>query len=367
MEECYSGDNLYLILSEDYPMIKSSTYPKSELIFMKDLPSIDFARIDAVIFHSLSIAKAKLLKKIPMNIPIACSIWGGDFYNFLPEFSRNIYSCQTKEYLKQTSKWPWLFHILKEIFYFPVSNNFILWKDVVKRSELFSTVIPYEKSQVEKYFSLNSKYLPFPIYSLEKVIHTDDHKNTVISKENFQKKIFVGNSGHPTNNHLDILNLIKEFDNEKINVYVPLSYGNREYIKHICAIGNSYFGKRFHPLLNHLNLQDYSDLMNRMNIFVFNSYRQQGIGTIVQAFWSGGKVFLSNNNITSSYYKDQGLNFFSIEDDLSKTDTQSLFDPLTKDRIILNRERLLDLYSKEVVNNAIKLFISKLKEHKYNR
>jgi hypothetical protein len=101
--------------------------------------------------------------------------------------------------------------------------------------------------------------------------------------------------------------------------------------------------------------------INCFNVFIFNNYRQQGIGTIIIALWSGGKVFLSKKNVTSSFYKDNGLKIFSIEDDLFISNKPYLFNPLTREEILANRTCLLKLYSKEVVNKSIKDFIESLK------
>ena len=37
--------------------------------------------------------------------------------------------------------------------------------------------------------------------------------------------ILLGNSANSSNNHIDGLRLLKKFNNEKIKIFVPLSYG----------------------------------------------------------------------------------------------------------------------------------------------
>lgn len=366
MEECYPGENIFLLFSVNRSLNIFEPIYRDRILFQEDFPSIDFRNIDGIIIHYLSIAKAELLRSIPNNIPVACNIWGGDFYNFLPEFRQNLYSALTKKYLNHTRKRPRFYYILKDSILFPISHNYKLWEKAVEKSKIFSTVIPYEKSLVEKYFNSNSKYLNLPTYSLEKVLNTDNYESTILTKEKFQMKILIGNSGNPTNNHLEILHFVKSLNAENISVHLPLTYGDNDYIKHICKTGNYLLGKKFCPVLNHLNNTDFFNFINCFNIFIFNNYRQQGVGTIILALWSGGKIYLSNKNVTSSFYRDMGLKIFSIEDDLLLSDSTDLFNPLTREEILVNRNGLLKLYSNETVNNLIKCFTDSLKKININ-
>ena len=47
----------------------------------------------------------------------------------------------------------------------------------------------------------------------------------------------IGNSGDPTNNHLDVFDFLKKHDIGNRNIYVPLSYGGskryREVVKDV--------------------------------------------------------------------------------------------------------------------------------------
>jgi hypothetical protein len=360
IEECFPEKNLYLLFSEDKSLEIDNTIYGNNVILPENLQSTDISKSEGIIIHYLSISKARFLRKIPQDIPVACSIWGGDFYNFLPEFRKDLYSDLTEKYLKHAQKWPGILYLIKDKMVFPVSQNYKLWKEAVTKSKLFSTVIPYEKILVGKSFNANSKYMSLPTHSLDKVLDIDNYERTICTKENFSMNILIGNSGHPTNNHLEILYFIQSLNNEEINVHLPLTYGNNEYIKHLCNTGSSLFGKKFRPLLNHLNNTDFKNYLNYSNIFIFNSYRQQGIGTIIEALWSGGKVFLSNKNITASFYRDIGLKIFSVEDDLFKSKNPALFEPLTREEILSNRKILLKIYSKEMVNNSIINFITNL-------
>lgn len=361
MEECRPGENIFLFFS-DCSTNNIKLNPGSKIIFKREIKSLNFSEIDGVIIHYLSMQKAIIIKHFPVEIPIAWSIWGADFYNFLPEFRGNLYSNLTKEYFKNQLNWTKLLLSLK-INYLYFTRYHKLWKDIANKTKIFSTVIPYEKKLVENYFKPESKYFALPTYSIDRVIETSDYEYTIQAKECFYKNILIGNSGHPTNNHLEILHFFNSMKDETINVYAPLTYGDDKYIKSICKTGRSLLGEKFHPILNHLTNTEYLGFLNRFNIVVINSYRQQGIGTIIMALWCGGKVFLSNKNVTSSFYRDSGIKIFSVEDDLlNNRDSLAIFKPLTIEDILINRRRLLYLYSNEKVKNSVINFFKNLKD-----
>ena len=366
IEECCPDDNLFLILVTDNSIDTIKDIFKNKIVFPPDFTNIDFSTIDGVIIHFLSIAKAKLIIRIPKGIPIGWSIWGGDFYNFLPEFKKKIYSGLAIKYLNRNHRRPWFYYTYLDKIIFPNSENYKLWRKAKARIKIYSTVTPFEKDIVHKYFKPATKYLPLPTYSIEKVVDINDYESTICTKERFRNNILVGNSGHPSNNHLEILNFIKLLDKEDITVQLPLTYGSNDYISYICETGNSLLGKRFRPLIDHLSSTEYLNYINSFNVFIFNNYRQQGIGTILLALWSGGKVYLSNKNVTSSFFRDNGIILFSIEDDLFTSKNNNKFSSLTKEAILANRKGLLKLYSNERVNNSIKYFIENLKKSAIN-
>ena len=315
IEECCPEDNIFLLLVTDQSLAYVPDVYKDKIIYKEDFASIDFSTIDGVIIHFLSIEKARLLLSIPKGIPVGWSIWGGDFYNFLPEFRNKIYSELTNKYLNRNHKRPWFYYTFLDKIVFPNSENYRLWKKVKERTKIYSTVTPPEKDLVQKYFKPGAKYTPFPTYSIEKVLDVNDFEN-IIAKDCSHINLLIGNSGHPSGNHLEILNFIQQLKIEDLTIHLPLTYGNKDYIRYICETGYSKFGEKFRPLTVHLESAEFLNYINRINIFIFNNYRQQGIGTIIMALWSGGKVYLSNKNVTSSFFRDNGIIFFSIEDNL---------------------------------------------------
>lgn len=72
-------------------------------------------------------------------------------------------------------------------------------------------------------------------------------------KSTKSKTILIGNSANPTNNHDEILNKLVKLEDQNFKIICPLSYGNKEHAKKIAALGKSFFGDRFIPLIDFID------------------------------------------------------------------------------------------------------------------
>ncbi|MEG2341373.1 MAG: TDP-N-acetylfucosamine:lipid II N-acetylfucosaminyltransferase, partial [Odoribacter sp.] len=107
--------------------------------------------------------------------------------------------------------------------------------------------------------------------------------------------ILLGNSADPTNNHIEALKSLSKFSKEKINIYVPLSYGGTtEYIKSVIECGRYYFGNQFIPLLDILSYKKYLEFLDSIAIMINNHNRQQALGNIGYLLSTGAKIFIKS-------------------------------------------------------------------------
>ena len=72
--------------------------------------------------------------------------------------------------------------------------------------------------------------------------------------------------------------------------------------------------------------------------------RQQAMGNIRQALWSGCKVFLSVTGLTYNFYRDLGISVFNLQEELSAEQVKKT---LSAVEIDLNRRQMLDTISRE--------------------
>ena len=169
------------------------------------------------------------------------------------------------------------------------------------------------------------------------------------------KNILIGNSGDPSNNHLDTFDVIHNFNLGDRLIYVPLSYGGKEnYIKNILNEGEKKFGDNFRPLINFLNRMEYNDILNTVSAGIFNHRRQQASGNIISLLWLGKKVFLREESTLYKELKSWGLHIHSI----NQLNEYLLFEPLSDNEIEQNRKILTDNFGNESVEKRYLDFLN---------
>ena len=113
------------------------------------------------------------------------------------------------------------------------------------------------------------------------------------------KKILVGNSTSPSNNHLSVFKMLLRYKDDDILIYCPLSYGiYEEYKNDVIKTGKELFGNKFIALTEFMTLEAYNAFLAEMDIVVFNHNRQEAMG-ITLSLLSMGKTVYMNPETTS--------------------------------------------------------------------
>ncbi len=104
--------------------------------------------------------------------------------------------------------------------------------------------------------------------------------------------IIVGNSGTKTNRHLELIDDLKVWKDANIRIYLPLSYGDKEYIEKVKEEYKKAFGDKAVIIDSLMSLEDYLTMLYKMDIGIFNNDRQQALGNIFALMYMGKKVCL---------------------------------------------------------------------------
>ena len=107
--------------------------------------------------------------------------------------------------------------------------------------------------------------------------------------------ILVGNSATKSNYHLEVFDKLKKFRDENINIYVPLSYGSKDYADEVIKYGSQLFGEKFKPITEFMPKDKYFMQLMSMDIAVFANDRQQALGNIVALLYAGKKVYIRSD------------------------------------------------------------------------
>lgn len=146
--------------------------------------------------------------------------------------------------------------------------------------------------------------------------------------------VLLEHSASLTNNHLDIIAVIKKkkIDLIERDVFIPLSYGNRKLAERVKEKA-SFKRANVHCLMDPLPFNEYTEMMSGCTHAIFGMLRQSGLGNIYLCFQKGIKVFLFRDSILFKQFKNDGYCVYSIEDDLNDSNIKT---PLTPEQSLHN-------------------------------
>lgn len=300
----------------------------SETLFYKDnviyYPSllkniipllVEMKKAEKIIIHGLFSTHLLLILALFAGMLRKCywTIWGGDLY--LTEVSKSLWRMRIKEWFKS--------------FVIPRMGHFITH---IEGDYLLAKKSYGAKGRWHDCFMYPSNIFKDYDYSLER-----SHKTINIQ---------VGNSADPSNNHLEILEKLKSFSAEPINIYAPLSYGDVEYAKRIIAYGVENFGNKFIPLTDFLPLDQYNKFLGQIDIVIFNHRRQQGMGNAISQIGMGKKFYMRSDITSWDMFIGLGITIFdSAEIDIFPLNSNVGCDNKKIIKINFSKERLLEKLS----------------------
>lgn len=162
-------------------------------------------------------------------------------------------------------------------------------------------------------------------------------------------RIQVGNSATESNRHIEVFSELVPFRDKDIEIICPLSYGDEEYSEQIQGIGRAMFGDRFIPVRQFLPYDEYLELLESIDIAIFNHDRQQGMGNIISHLGCGHKVYLRSDQTPWSVFVDRGIRVFDIADGVSleheiMLDNQVLVEThFSADRLVQQWKRIFEM------------------------
>lgn len=196
--------------------------------------------------------------------------------------------------------------------------NYYIRKNMEKVVAIFPTDIEAYK-RIFKNDKSDIFYAPYPIR--ESVFAELEAINPVEKRANGEVWIQIGNNANSFNRHLEIIEELSKYKNEKVRLFIPMSYGNdwhnkeNNYIDIVREKAIQIFGeKRVVVLKNLMSIEEYSKFLEQIDVMVIATDRQNALGNILKNMYSGGKIFLSEKNSLYSYFNSIGIEICKYED-----------------------------------------------------
>ncbi|MBW4829371.1 MAG: TDP-N-acetylfucosamine:lipid II N-acetylfucosaminyltransferase [Clostridiaceae bacterium] len=287
-------EHVFMIQGTDKRIKKIS---RENVKFIKGVRYIQLVKelykVDKIILHSLMSPTMILILFLQPWILKKCYwvIWGGDLYYY--KYRKRNFKTKIYEMMRRA---------------------------VIKNMGGIITHIKGDYQLSQKWYGVKGKYYYCFMYpsNLYK-----EHDISTIEKNNETIYIQIGNSSDPSNNHLEVLQKLEKYKDEKIKIICPLSYGNIEYRDKVLKEGAKIFGDKFEPLLDFMPFEEYLKLLAKIDMAIFNHKRQQAMGNITTLLGLGKKVYIRNDITTWDFCREHGLKVYN-----SNNNFEDLFDDM---------------------------------------
>lgn len=298
IENNFDCNEHYILFNADIPSSSSS------ILFYKNVQSIKYIgkgkinkyinllkimrRADYIIFHSFK-PNYKWLIFLFFNIDLIKKsvwiIWGIDLYEY--NYKKLSFRSRIKKYIE----------------------------DKIKKS--FKYVVTIFEPDIDVYYKKfkNNNFFCAPYGFTNDRFKQMDNLINKHNDETVDLNILVGHNGFMFNNHINTLKILNKFKFDNIRLFLPISYGNNplygkvSYVEALVSFVNFRYSNKVTLLRKLLPNDEYTQFLSKIDVAIFNSSRQNGLGNILQLLYMGKKVYLSKSSPLYDYFKTKKLKF----------------------------------------------------------
>lgn len=348
-EKSFPGGNHFLIFSHNNAVKSVSQDIPVTLLDSKLRPERyqGIEDFNYIVLHSLSYQNAYWLlnQTMPKSQRIIWMLHGYEFNDGALVKNKEKFSVKTMHFLSFSFKIRSAIKLLLRPFVetFVTTQN----KTVVRAArtiDYFGVLYEEEYAKLKLKYAFKAEMLFFTYYPLSRIV---PEEIGFVSGNN----ILLGNSASLHNNHLDIIEQLKEIDLRESKVITPLSYGDRNYMKYVSKQGHEKLPRNFYPLDTFMPIEDYNKLLNSCGVTIMNHYIQQAVGTILAMLYLGSKVYLNPKNSVYHFLLRIGVVVFNVETDLKNANSLM---PLEIQQKESNREIISSLLDDETLSEILK-------------
>ncbi len=139
----------------------------------------------------------------------------------------------------------------------------------------------------------------------------------ISAKEHSTTNVLVGHSGHSIDNHIEIMDALEKYREEKIQLYFILSYGDKEYTKKVKEYAEKNWGNKASIISEFLPYEDFLKLCGKMDIVFLDGHQSYALGNVGVLLSLRKKFFLRRNGILHQAFQKDSLPF-NCSDEIAK-------------------------------------------------
>lgn len=118
----------------------------------------------------------------------------------------------------------------------------------------------------------------------------------------------IGNNAKEAQHHIEVLEALSRYKNDNIAVFLPIVYGgSAEYVNKVQSRAEALFPGKTYILREMMERKQYYDLLKKVDIAIFNTERQIGLGNLHFLIWKKAKIFMNHVNPMYDFFQNQGI------------------------------------------------------------
>ncbi len=111
-----------------------------------------------------------------------------------------------------------------------------------------------------------------------------------------------------------MLNSLEKFKGENIRLYLPLSYGDKNYGDYVEARAKELFNDKAICIREMMSREDYMEYLSTIDIAIFNTTRQIGLGNISPMLYMEKKIYMPKDSVMYNFYRSQQVDIWDYNE-----------------------------------------------------
>ncbi|MDY3846126.1 MAG: TDP-N-acetylfucosamine:lipid II N-acetylfucosaminyltransferase [Eubacteriales bacterium] len=142
-----------------------------------------------------------------------------------------------------------------------------------------------------------------------------------------KKKVLLGHRGTSENNHIELLKKLKVYDPEKFEIYVLLSYGDKEYIDKVKKFIEDENYSNVTVIDKFMQFEDFARFLSCMDIAIFDGTTSYALGNISIMLYFKKIIYLNSDGIICKAFDGENSPH-RLTSDIGKITFEQFIEPI---------------------------------------
>lgn len=205
---------------------------------------------------------------------------------------------------------------------------FIYMRLTFDKSPVFGISNVIDVIDVEQWgWNKKTKLLVFgyPTAGIDEIVKRVEER---IEKKDSLIRVLVGHQGDPNEHHVDFVRQLLSYHSDKLLIYLPLSYGNRDYIKEAIEELKGFKDNNHLVILDSLMpKKDYIKFLGDIDIAIFDGKTSMALGNIAYLLRFKKKLYLNPDGIIRKAFDKEGIPYGTTKE-INTLDFDDFISPL---------------------------------------